>query len=503
MNRIVIIGSGITGMAAALLYAQQDRHADIVVLEASQRPAPLLAGFRRKGMHFDTGFHCAGGLREGGLLRLWLQTLGMWQHIGHERVYPMGEEFHFQKHDSDGADIWSFPRDCHTLLAHLAEHFGAEASTHFAHLLADMGSVLEKSPYTNPRCHALPQLSWENSQSLTHTLQNYSLPAALQQMVKARCLLYGLTADEATFHDYALVGGLYFDSCHGITGGGKTLVDAALQAMEGKNIEVRCHSPVLRIVHKDKAFHAVELANGDMIEATTCIFTGHPSQLPRMIESGVFRPAFFQHIKSMEETACALTLYGESEHPYLNERAVYLLPSDYDANILSPLGSPQPTAYVVGGRHGESRHCAQSSHSRGFPFVAVLPLYEREFLHVEKPRPVDYARKKAEKSQQAVDYVRRRLPMLGRITIHESATAATMQDWIYGGSGSLYGVAHSTATVPLLPVTRMKNFFLAGQNILLPGILGGIVSAALAVGFATDHHKVLEGFRACAHNASS
>jgi all-trans-retinol 13,14-reductase len=56
------------------------------------------------------------------------------------------------------------------------------------------------------------------------------------------------------------------------------------------------------------------------------------------------------------------------------------------------------------------------------------------------------------------------------------------------------------AEIPLLPVTRIAGLFLAGQNILLPGVLGGIVSAALAVGFALGHDNALKEFRACASN---
>jgi all-trans-retinol 13,14-reductase len=49
--------------------------------------------------------------------------------------------------------------------------------------------------------------------------------------------------------------------------------------------------------------------------------------------------------------------------------------------------------------------------------------------------------------------------------------------------------------IPLLPLTRIPGLLLAGQNILMPGVLGGIISAALAVGFALGHDSALEEFR--------
>ena len=73
--RYVVVGSGISGLSAAIFLARQG-HA-VTVLEAASSPAPLLRGFRRQGLHFDTGFHCGGGLHEGGVLRRWLRALGV------------------------------------------------------------------------------------------------------------------------------------------------------------------------------------------------------------------------------------------------------------------------------------------------------------------------------------------------------------------------------------------------------------------------------------------
>ncbi len=492
MNRTVIIGSGITGLAAALLLAKQNNGAEILLLEASKQPAPLLSGFKRSGLHFDTGFHCAGGLRKGGLLRHWLQAIDMWDYIGDDNIYPLSEEFRFATSEQK----YNFRPLYSELIPNIAEQFGQESANSFQKLMQEMASILDVSPYTNSNNLNLPKLSWENSQSITSKLEQYPLPLALKQMLKARCLLYGLTPEKATFHDYSLVGGLYFDSCHGIYGGGKTLVKAALKALKQHNITLRCNSQVSRILHKEKAFCGLELKNGETIHANTCIFTGHPAQLPNMVDKGVFRPAFIQHIEEMEETANALMLFGESSSPYLSDRAVYILPKDLQASVLTPLGNKEPTIYMVGGKNSKTN-------TDKYPLVAIVPSASNDFINASKPRSHDYLSKKADQAEQVKQYIQKCLPELGPFKIHEVATAATMQDWVPGSLGSLYGIAHTTSTVPLLPVTRMQGLFLAGQNILLPGILGGIISAALAIGFATDHASVLEGFRKCAQKELS
>ena len=77
--RCVVAGSGITGLTAALLLARQGHN--VAVVEAAPRVAPLLRGFWREGLYFDTGFHCGGGLHAGGVLRRWLRALGVEKHL--------------------------------------------------------------------------------------------------------------------------------------------------------------------------------------------------------------------------------------------------------------------------------------------------------------------------------------------------------------------------------------------------------------------------------------
>ena len=74
-RRALVIGGGITGMSAALLLSRSGM--DVTLIEKHPRLAPLLRGFWRQGVHFETGFHFAGGLDRTGLLRTWLHALGL------------------------------------------------------------------------------------------------------------------------------------------------------------------------------------------------------------------------------------------------------------------------------------------------------------------------------------------------------------------------------------------------------------------------------------------
>ena len=75
----VLIGAGLSGLTAALLLARSGRR--VLVLEQSPQPAPVVRGFSRAGHYFDSGFHYAGGLGEGGAFRPHFRHLGLEQKL--------------------------------------------------------------------------------------------------------------------------------------------------------------------------------------------------------------------------------------------------------------------------------------------------------------------------------------------------------------------------------------------------------------------------------------
>lgn len=488
----LVIGSGITGMAAAILLAQQGE--ETTLLEAAPIAAPLLRGFERGGLHFDTGFHCGAGLRQGGLLRLWLQTLGIMDFIADDACFPTREEFHFLP---DGVDptpaVIHFPASLDGLIPAVSGQFGEQAAQKLRQVVQDMLAVMQHSPYTNPHSDAALHFSFAQGPTLCEALTKAQLPPRLARMVQVRCALYGVAPHKATFHEFSLVGGLYFDSSHGIRGGGQTLRMAALAALERAGVPVRCHARVTHIRHTGNSVSGVELASGERLACTRCVFTGHPGQLATITDTGAMRPAFFRHIAEMREGMQALLVFCATRNPVLQGKTLYLMPPDSvgDHELLAPLEQPHPLTYLVCG----------DAHAEEFPVMLIAPTRHVFPAGCPTPRPEAYRHWKQEATARLLAYVCTRLPELDDLRMLDAATPLSLRRWITGSTGSLYGLVHDMETLALFPTTRLNGLFLAGQNILLPGILGGIISAALAVGFATSHDTVLQGFRQWAHSA--
>ena len=62
-----------------------------------------------------------------------------------------------------------------------------------------------------------------------------------------------------------------------------------------------------------------------------------------------------------------------------------------------------------------------------------------------------------------------------------AATPYTFERYTGTPGGSMYGIKQSVNQIKLNSVTQIKGLYLAGQSILMPGVMGGAVSGLLGV----------------------
>lgn len=504
--RCAVVGSGISGMTAALLLARLGH--ETTLLEAGPRLAPLLRGFTRQGLHFDTGFHYGGGLHKGGILRRWLRALGVWRHL---RLLPQPHEDSFR---FAGEEEIRLPSGQAAALRALEERFPGQGPS-LSRFFAACDEELSHSPYTNPALRKV-DITWRGqSRSLAQVLDEAKFPPLLRALLEARCLLYGTPPALAAWQDYALVSGPYFQSGGSFSGGGAALARAFAQELDAHGVRVLTSSRVtgIRLASAHNAGLGVQslvVENGEEIPCSHCYFTGHPGQLQAMLPQGILRPAWFHRVRDMPETWPGLMLFAETDalpagcSRYLLPRphakdSTPLVPDAWQDALFTPLsGLPDtaPSLYLACGHDGTEPDGDQPRRTA----LMVMALMRPEDVPAAGSGTT-YADFKTGASARLAAHAETLCPELrGRWRVLECATAHSLRRWCVGSSGSLYGFRHDTETLPLLPVTRVPGLFLAGQNILLPGVLGGIVSAALAVGFAHGHEAALSEFRTCADN---
>jgi all-trans-retinol 13,14-reductase len=87
--------------------------------------------------------------------------------------------------------------------------------------------------------------------------------------------------------------------------------------------------------------------------------------------------------------------------------------------------------------------------------------------------------------------------LAGQIAYLECATPLTLKEQTNSPYGSLYGAKHRIEQYNPLPLTRLKNLFLAGQSIVAPGVLGAMISSFVACGSIVGHELLRKDLKRC------
>ncbi len=477
----IVVGSGIAGMTLALMLAKQGEQ--VLVIEAKHQIAPLMNGFTREGIFFDTGFHYAGGLQEKGALYKWLNALDLWQHMPDKAFYPVVEEFCFtsKKHyfaSHDESLIPALKEQFHTNNDKEKDHFIQQ----FKDFRALMQKCLEASPFLNPSQENMSLHNDYDEQSLSEVLKKFDFPPYLTHMLTARCQLLGVEAEKCSFKNYAVLSEPYFQSSASLKGGGKAIREAFIKELDKFNVEIQCNTLLKKVCVEEKKVKAIQVQRKGITEeipCTRCFFTGHPKDIAHIVPAHTFRPAFLHRIEDLKESPLAFMLFAKTRSNYLENKVLYIL-DENEEEFFNPLEEQNPIIYVSSGE----------KHEGYYPLIAIATVRD----DIKKSDP-NYSAWKEEMTIKLSNYILKRIPELKNIEILDSSTPHTMRHWVHSSTGSLYGIKHSCDELPLLPITKLEGFYMASQNILLPGLLGSMVSALVCLSLIFGDKKILQGFR--------
>lgn len=490
----IVVGSGVAGLTLALLLAK--RGEEVTIVEAQKQAAPLMNGFSRKGLFFDTGFHYAGAMHKTGVLYKWLNALGVWQHLEEKKTYFVQEEFRFKRKSL------YFPSHFKSLQTSIIEQFCLQNNNlsfsklaqdisaqqdlpeRFEIFLKKMQDVIEKSPFMNELQHNMPSQDIFQSETLLDVIKPLQFPSYLEKMLFARCLLLGIEPSKMAFKDYAVLSMPYFESASTVQGGGKAIRNAFLAELANYNVKIKCNTRMTKFLQEDKKVLAIEIDNKEQIPCKRCFYTGHPKNISLMSPTSTFRPAYLNRLSSLEETPSAFIVYAETQSSYLAHKVTYLLDEE-EENFFNAAEKPNPVIYISCGEAVDGR----------YPLTIITTVE----IDIDKSS-LDYQNFKKRLSEKVLAYVKKRIPELDDLNLVDVSTPSTFRDWIYGSTGSLYGIRHDYDTLALLPITRIEGFYLAGQNILLPGLLGSLVSSVVCASLIFGENTILEGFRSWKEN---
>ncbi|MDR2075922.1 MAG: NAD(P)/FAD-dependent oxidoreductase [Desulfovibrio sp.] len=477
-KHFVVIGGGISGITTALLLSRHGLR--VTIAEKKRRLGSTLRGFSRQGIHFDTGFHYAGGLSPHGPLTRYFHLLRL-EHLplkdynsdcfdrvrflssGTEIRLPVGREA------LEDALCSAFPADAAFIRRYLVSLQESFSSSVFLNFSEYARTLIKRKE------HALP---------LASVLAQGTRNIKLRSVLALHSLLYGVSPAEAPFSLHARVDGSYLEGVKTVAGGGRAIIAALEKRLDKAGVETVCGAAVEKLrCSPPRGVTGVLLEDERLLPADGVVFTAHPALLPSLFPEGSVKPAYSRRLAALEDTVSAYTLFCKLPSPPAEIRGsnLFLCPTDDIQKGFLPDAKIEEGPFYVCASQADGEGAA--GESALIAFAPADPLSWTDWKNTKTgKRPAGYGRQKTETLGRFRQAVTSCWPDNARAEVLAGGTPLTLRDFLEAPGCGLYGTKHSVHQYNPLPVTRIPNLWLAGQSVVAPGILGAVISGVLACG---------------------
>jgi len=490
----IVIGGGVSGMTSALILAIQGY--SVALVEKSKQLAPTIRGFTKKGLYFDTGFHYTGGLGPGEPVDLFFRYLGLSDMVKRTGFREDAFDMFFC---IEPPFAFLFPYGYDRIREKLCETFPTERKAIDEYLNA-VCEQYHSVPYVNlDGPEELSGLTSVHGPTLQEFLDKLTGDRLLKCILSMHCFLYGVAPDEVSFANHAYVVGSYYESVSGIAGGGLKLVEAFETQLVKRGVEIyRGQGASKILLSGDGTVDGIVLEDDVTLRAKSCVSTIHPHRLLEIVPDSVFRPAYINRLKGLDETPSACILYAMSSVSIaeLTGSNIFVFPQPDFTFLHEDIAVEKRPMYITAaGEKGDGEAAKQG-------FIVICPISKEQTRPlmdiVSQERSSEYVVLKKEISDRIIGSIRKSYPgIVENITDVTCATPLTLRDYTNSPFGSLYGVKHKIGQYNPMPTTRLKGLYLAGQATTAPGIMGAMMSGFITCGTIVGHKKLKEELKRC------
>jgi len=481
---IVIIGSGLGGLACAVMLAKEGK--SVCVLEKNIQYGGNLQTFVRNRSIFDTGVHYLGGLSKGQNLYQYFKYLGII------------DELELKKLEEDGFDVISFGDD-----EKVYRH--AQGYDNFIKVLLEdfpeeEKGIREYCDKLKDTCSQFPLYElragkpyYENNYLFALNAKDYIDSATenkrLRAVLSASNLLYAGDAERTPFYVHALTVNSYIESSYRCVNGGSQITKLLIRRLRDHGGDAFNHKEVLHFEYEEDKVSAAVTKDGTVVKGSTFISNVDPKFTIMMAGKEHFRKSYAKRVLAIENTISAFSLYvvlKPETYPYHNCNYYHSKKYERVWDTQSYTQESWPESYMISmGVKKNMDEWGENLTIMVYMNYDEVQQWEESFNTVaeKEERGEAYEKFKEEKSQVLLKEVCKKFPELeNSILAYYSSTPLSFRDYINCPRGGAYGYIKDVAN-PLRsfisPRTKVPNLLLTGQCLNMHGILGVTIGAAL------------------------
>ncbi|PKN76680.1 MAG: hypothetical protein CVU52_03745 [Deltaproteobacteria bacterium HGW-Deltaproteobacteria-10] len=467
-KNIVIIGSGIGGLSTGIILSLLNFN--VTVVEKNPLAGGLMRSYRRSGLDCSVGIHYVGALGEDEPLGIIFRLLGI---SVNDLFEKMGQDGVIDRYIFDNF-IFDLPTSLAAYENNLHKAFPGETAA-IDEILKNIreiaGRMLDPSFLLN---EGDPFQNIEFFNPMGEYLEKLNASDGLQNVLAVPAQLIGVPLAECPviFHHMVLAG--YLFSCWRLTQSGAKMADVFVERFRQLGGQLILNDGAQNIILESGTVAGLKLESGISLPADAVVAAVHPKALLSLLEPEALKISYRRRLANLQETDGVIVVQVSVDghtHPEMTHN-IYRIEAG-EKGILN-----NGVFYQV--RRGNAKGAnllsiiTKSSYSEWSKW---------ENTH-SGGRGKDYEEKKL---SIARDLLRQADDVFGNLNnarIIDVFTPLTIRDYVNCAEGSCYGLKRSVSQ--MLKIASLNNvplsgLYLAGQNVVAPGVLGSLLGSFDAV----------------------
>ncbi len=469
----IVVGSGISGLTAALLLAKNGRQ--VTLVEKLPHIGGFLNRFNRGGLRFDTGFHFTGGFD--GILSDFLELLNLQDDV---KPAPLQTEIFIANTDHridlpfNGleklADTLSsyFPQDA----AAIRKYYAAEQE------IVDATPIFKFKSFNNVDFFSM--MTQYDAVTLQEYMDSLEFKSPeLRAILPIMALCHGTPPIESDFPYHCRCSYNLESHLTAVQHGGDAFLTGFKREFTKYGVDIKTATTIqeLKFSETSPTCTAAVLSDETCLEVDDIFFAISPHAFLPLFPDSFLPPRVKRRVRNLKPTCSFFTVCGCLDDGFQLENKLTFFLHDCDINqILLPNAANYSTGIVTS--NDPQNGCTTFTAFRTMfleDAIAQCGSFDGSYRHEQK-----YFEFKEKTTESILQNIAQTYPSLrGHLKVLDSASPLTSQRFS-PPIGSAYGTRQTIGVSRLsgrLPVT---NCHALGHHAHFPGILGCMLGAYLA-----------------------